>query len=433
MSNRSMRERNLLYLFLALNVALAGAFIAYLFVSNSGQPEIVSTTFPSASRTNLASNSLVLAVAAKTNAPRTNVPVMVPVAELAAPLPASTNRGELKPVFTAKKFNWEQLESDDYLKYMDSLRAVGCPEDKVRYIILADINELFAKRRIKEAIAHDTQWWHTDTDLLMVSPLHEKGRELEEQRRALIAKLLGPEALDNENGESLLWSTVQLTGPVLGSLAPELHNQVQEICARAKERTESVNFTRVNQGQPLNPVELAKLREQTRADLKQALNGQEMEEFLIRYSHNALQLRAELRGLDPTPDEFRKIFRALDPLDHQMQLEYGSKEALSEKQRERYERQRDDIIKEALGTLRFEAYLLTKDPLYRQAQMFALQYGAPPTAVMPIYQMTKSNESKRQKLMNDSTLTPQEKSDAINALYQDQQHSIQKMARQAKE
>src|SRR5205807_5714682 len=136
--------------------------------------------------------------------------------------------------------------------------------------------------------------------------------------------------------------TVQLTGPVLGSLAPELHNQVQEICARAMERNQATTFARDNQGQPLNPVELAHMRDQTRTDLKQLLNNEELEEFLLRFSQNALELRMELRGLEPSADEFRKIFRATDPIDHQMQLQYGSKAALSEKQRERYERQRAD-------------------------------------------------------------------------------------------
>ena len=189
---------------------------------------------------------------------------------------------------------------------------------------------------------------------------------------------------------------------------------------------------RIGAGQPLNAVEMAKLREQTRAELKQSLNGQEMEEFLLRYSYNAQQLRSELRSLDPTPDEFRKVFHALDPVEHQMQLEYGSKEALSGKQQERYDRQREQIIKEALGQQRFDAYLLTKDPLYRQAQMFATQYGAPPQAVMPIYQTTKANEGKRQTIMKDPALSPQEKSDAINAIYRDQQKSLQEIASEAR-
>jgi hypothetical protein len=429
-----MRERSLLYLFLGLNVALAGAFFVYLFLSHSGQPEIVATTFPPEAKATNATNLPLAPLPAPAEPKATNLTVALPVPE-SAPLPATaanTNQVEPKPVFTTKKFTWEQVESDEYLKYLDSLRAVGCPEEKVRYIILADINELCAKRRIKEAVTHDTQWWRAEPELMPVNVLQEKGRSIEDQRRRLITKLLGPEALENEKGESLLWSSVQLTGPVLGSLSPEVHSQVQEICARSMERNQATYWARANGGQPMNPVELAKMREQTRVDLKQVLNAQELEEFLLRYSHNAQQLRVELHDLEPSPEEFRKIFRAIDPIDHQMQLEYGNKEAMSEKQRQRYERQRDDIFKEVLGPQRFELYTLTKDPLYRQAQMFAMQYGAPARAVLPIYQMTKANETRRQKIMQDSSLTPQQKSEEINAIYQKQQQSIQQIAAETK-
>ena len=423
-----MRERNLLYLFLALNVALAGAFVAYLVLSSGGQPETIFTTFPTPAKTNLITNTLLASVVPPAAA-KTNVPVAVPP-EIKS-IPPSANHPEVKPVFTTKKIGWEQVESDDYLKYMDSLRAVGCPEDKVRYIILADINEVFAKKRIIEAISHDMQWWLAEPEMMMVNVLQAKGRELEEERRNLITKLLGPQALDREKSETMLWSTVQLTGPVLGKLSPEAHNQVQEICSRALERNQTSIFARDSQNQPLSPVEQAKMREDTRKDLKQVLNSDEMEEFLLRYSQNALQLRNELRGLEPTPDEFRRIFRSLDPLDHQMQLQYGSKDAMSDRQKERYERQREDIIKDTLGPQRFERYLLGKDPLYVQAQMYARQYGAP-RAVMPIYQITKANESKRQRIIDDPALTPQQKSEAINALYHEQQQSIQRMAGEAK-
>src|SRR5262249_15836216 len=255
-----MRERNLLYLFLALNVALAGAFIAYLFLTTTGgQPEIVSAPFPNPTQTNTITNAVAQPVVAqpapKPVEPKTNVPVTV-VAEDTRPGLPTNSPAELKPTFTRKKFTWEQVESEDYANYLESLRAVGCPEDKVRYIVLADINELCAKRRIKEAIDHDIQWWRADpSELMMVNVLQDRGRQLQEQRRNLISKWLGPEALENEKDETLLWSSVQLTGPVLGSLSPEVHSQVQDICARAKERNDSVFWTRANGGQPLNPVE----------------------------------------------------------------------------------------------------------------------------------------------------------------------------------
>jgi hypothetical protein len=431
-ANCRMRERSLLVVFLVLNVALFGAFVTYLFLSNSRQPKVVATSFPTAGKTNLTTNSQRASVR-KTAVPKTNTPTASSnkTSEVKTNSPLASASLAAKPVFANKKFTWQEVESDEYLIYLENLHAVGCPEEKVRQIILADIDELIAKKRLKEAIAHDTEWWRAEPQAILVNVLRERARALEVERRNLITKLVGPDGAEDETDESVFWSNVQLTGPVLGSLAPPVHNQVQEMCARSMERLQSARSARFNEGQPLNQVEEARLREQTRADLQKVLNSEQLEEFLLRYSHNAHNLRDELRAVEPTAEEFRRIFRATDPLDHQMQLDYGGLEALSDKQRERYQRQRDEAIREALSPERFHAYLLTKDPLYRQAQTMALQYGAPSKAVMPIYQMTKLNESKRQKIIHDTTLTSQQKSEALSAVAQEQQKSIQQIVTEA--
>src|SRR6266404_5571478 len=98
-----MRDRNLLYLFLGLNVALAGAFVTYLFLSSNSQPRVVSTSFPSAVKTNQtrvipAAN---LAKNAQTNAVLKPVAVALTVTNGTAP---QTNAPLAQPVFTQKKF-----------------------------------------------------------------------------------------------------------------------------------------------------------------------------------------------------------------------------------------------------------------------------------------------------------------------------------------
>ena len=421
-----MRERSLLYLFLWLNVALAGAFMIYLFLSTNRQPGVVATNFTPPVKTNPVARAVQSAPVAKTNAVAvsTNRPAVVPATDSNVVASVSVP----KPAFTSKKFGWQDVESDAYRTYIESLRAVGCPDDKIRTIVVADVNELFDKRRLQEAVRHDMQWWRPEAqNIAVVNVLQERGRALEEQRATLIAKLLGEEVATQEKSDTLLWSSVQLTGPVLGALAPDVHNEVQDICARSMERHQNYFWTRVNDGQPMNQVEMAKLREQTRSDLRKILNDDQVEEFVLRYSHNASRLREELRGFEPTPDEFRKVFRAIDPLEHQMQMEYGGLEAMSEKQRERFEGQRNEAIREALTPERYQAFLLTKDPLYRQALMVALQYGAPPKAVLPLYKMTKLNESKRQEIINDATLTQQQKTEALNAVNLEQQRHIQRI------
>src|SRR5436190_8988593 len=413
-----MRERNLLYLFLALNGLLAGAFAIYLCLSTHRQPKIMAGSLP------VATNK----TARATNAPPKPVVAAAPVTTATNPAPATV---AVTPTPATKTFGWQDVEAPEYLKYIGNLRLVGCPDEKIRTIILSDINQLIDQKRLKEAVAHDSPWWKVEPNqYLLVNVMQEKGRVLEEERHALIERLLGADSADDEKSETLLWN-VQLTGPVLGALPAKTHNTVQDICQRSVERHQSYQWSRFNEGQPINQVELAKLREQTRADLRQVLSPAEVEEFTLRYSHNSHQLRMELAGMDPTPEEFRKIFRAIDAPDHQMQLEYGSVEAMSPKQRERYERQRDAAIKEILSEARFQAYLMTKDPLYRQAQMTAMQYGAPSKAVMPIYQMTKASESRRQQILTNVTLSAQQKNEELNRVNMDQLRTLQQIVNEA--
>jgi hypothetical protein len=213
----------------------------------------------------------------------------------------------------------------------------------------------------------------------------------------------------------------------LGAMPSETWNSVQEVCARSMERAQAFQMARINEGKPIEGAEMAKLRDFTRTELAKVLSPEELEEFLLRNSHNASRLRQDLRGIDVTPDEFRKIFRAIDPIEHQTQLDYGGPEMLSQKQRDQLEAQRDRAIRESLSVERFEQYRLTKDPLYKQAQMLALQYGMNAKAIQPIYQLQKVLEAKRTEISQSATMTPEQKAAALMSVAVEQQAGLQKM------
>lgn len=429
-----MRDKQLLRIFLSLNVALAACFVVYLILSSSNQPAFVSTSFPApAPRTNV-----IVKVTPPEFVPAVTNALTNAVAVETTNTASSTNVEPPKAVFIDRRIGWEQLQADEqsgtnvYKTYLESLRAVGCPDEKIRHIVMADINELFAKKRLKEAVALDMKWWRAETDLLTANALPEKGRSLEEERRALIVKHLGEEAAQREQGEGMLWSNVQLTGPVLGNLPPEVHNAVQEISARSRERSSGLDWARFNDGQAPNAVETAKLREQTRVELRRVLNAGAMEEFLLRYSQNSSLLREELRGFNTTPDEFRKILRATDPLDHQMQLEYGTLDALSPQQRERHLAQRSAAIREALGAGRYQDYLDLKDPLYVNARRTATQFGGTEKAIMPIFHLLKTNDARLQRILGNASMSREDKEEAQRELRSEQITAIQRIITEAR-
>ena len=70
--------------------------------------------------------------------------------EVAAAPPAES-LASAQPVVIAPRpepFLWSQLESTDYRTYVANLRAIGCPEQTLRDIVMADVDEaIYAPRR----------------------------------------------------------------------------------------------------------------------------------------------------------------------------------------------------------------------------------------------------------------------------------------------
>ena len=89
-------------------------------------------------------------------------------------------------------FSWRDLESDDYPTYIANLRDIGCPDQTIRDIIIADVNALFSRRLATELVTAEQQWWRTEPDTNIVQVAAEKSRTMDEERRALLVRLLGP-------------------------------------------------------------------------------------------------------------------------------------------------------------------------------------------------------------------------------------------------
>src|SRR5256885_2547460 len=59
-------------------------------------------------------------------------------------------------------FSWRSVESDDYPTYVANLREIGCPEQTIRDIIIADVNSLYSRRRGLEIVTPEQQWWRPE-------------------------------------------------------------------------------------------------------------------------------------------------------------------------------------------------------------------------------------------------------------------------------
>ena len=213
-------------------------------------------------------------------------------------------------------FSWREVESADYPAYIINLRGIGCPEQTVRDIIVADVNQLYFKKRMDAMDTPEEQWWRVATG-------HEfrRGGEGEDgcagqERRGLLTTLLGTNW--DVPYPTTTRQIVALNGPVLGELSPETKDSVQQILARSQARVKAYLDAQQKAGEKPDPAQMAVFEKQTRSELAQVMNAAQMEEFLLRYSQTAINLRNQLANFEATPDEFRNMFRARDQIEQQM-------------------------------------------------------------------------------------------------------------------
>ena len=320
--------------------------------------------------------------------------------------------------------SWAHVESPDYTVYIANLRSIGCPEQTIRDIIIADVDGLYAKREATEIVTPEQEWWRSEPNPEVVKLAGEKLVTLENERRALLTKLLGPdwEGGDLTNLPRPSKPGVALDGPMLGALPAETKQAVADISARAEERMQRYLTAMRDAGKKPDPAELARLRQQTRTELAGVLSPTQLEEYLLRYSQTANNLRSELGKLkyfNATPDEFRSIFRVTDSIDQQMQLLGDGTDPMTVAQRNSLQQQRDIALKQALGPDRYRLYQNLHDPLYEQAMATAIQSGDPGTADA-IYAVNVAAQREQNRIQSNSNLTDSQKAIELKQIELDQ-------------
>ena len=382
----AMRVRMILLISLVLNIALASMLLVWLKPAGRNAQRSVRIV----AVTNLPSNGLRII--------KTNV--------------------LLRP----RAFAWQEVEAQDYPTYIENLRALGMPESTIRDIIIAEVDQLFVKKRRDEAVKQDMEWWRAVPSAQYQSNVLARAEALEEERHALLTKLLGENWQSTRADQQA--DPIPLPGPILGNLPDEVKQTVQQIAAASVEKTRAYLLAQEADGKPLDPLQMAQLREETRQQLAAVLTPQQLEEFLVRYSDNADRLRRDLGSIELSPDEFRQLFRSIDQIDRDLQLRFGGEDAVSRRERERLEQQRLAAMQEALGPERFQTFQMLHDPEYRKALEAAERAGASRNAASALYEINRLAAEEFERIRNDLSLTAAEQQQQMSEVQSEQQRAL---------
>jgi hypothetical protein len=320
-------------------------------------------------------------------------------------------------------FHWSEVESPDFAAYIKNLRNIGTPEKTIRDIIVAEVNELYADRMARELNLPQQKWWQPDPDMDALQAGMDQVRTLEGEKAQLLTQLLGA---GWETQKLAAESAIRFDGAVLAQVAPEMRGAVERIEAQARQSRNALEAEARQQGRELSEQELARLRQETRRELAAVLTPQQLEEYLLRYSNTADQLRDQLRGFGADANEFRRIFRARDGYDQQIAAVTGVDDA-SVARRNELARARDEAVRQAIGQERFALYQLTQSPYFREAQEAVEQSGGAAEKVLPVMRINQAVADEIARIRGDQNLTEDQRRVALAAVEQQQRNSIDRV------
>ena len=359
---------------------------------------------------------------------------------------AETNSVVAVSPVDVEAFTWAQLVSPDFKLYRDRLRAIGCPEETVRDIILAEINQKFRQPRAEILADVQRRYWGItakgeDSLAKWKAPLEK----LAEERQALIEEVLGKDPDDEPTRlerQTRSWENQYAWLPAeqqarLVELELEFQKRSQAIWEDLAKRPNSEATAEENQKFKALQAEFATARQQ-------ALSPEEYLEYRLRNSPAGNWAR-NLAGFEATETEWRAVAQL--KLEHQEALKSafpGSGEASEafarryglsdlpnfaessgqEEVRRQLQAELDAATKAALGPERWAEYELAESSDYQQTRRITDRYQLPESLAQQAYELQRAAAAHAQAMRDDVGLSAEARASALAAIRQETERAL---------
>jgi len=322
-------------------------------------------------------------------------------------------------VVATNDFRWAQLESEDYRAYIERLRSIGCPEQTIRDIVIADIDKLLApKMQAANPRAQDVKFWQP-VEQEMWEDAEQKDamrqqRAVDFEKREVIRELLGVdlvgERLRNQGQDDYY-------GQRLGFLPEEKRARVRLALDQFADQERTLLEQQIEEGDGVaGSDELKRVRQQKDAALAQLLTAQEREQYDLWFSPAAAAVRDEVYGMNATEEEFLKLY--------QLRKSYAEKCGDAPKPNAATWNDYAAEVRQAIGEQRYAEYARAQDTDYRELLRATTRFKLSPEVAAQLYSYKQPAHEERARVENDPTLTPRQKAAAFQAMADETQRAF---------
>jgi hypothetical protein len=297
-------------------------------------------------------------------------------------------------------FRWSEVESADYRQYIANLRAIGCPEQTIRDLIVADLNGLYAARVQAIWTRRPRAYWQKYREERPSPEQLKKLHALEEEKSQVAKALLGFRPTAQESVDTMF---LQLQGneQQLLFLPEDRRQAAMDALGEANINAQEEKLRVLD---PNNDPE-RELFDQKMQALQKILTPDELEEYRLRNSPRAQWLRTEVQYFGCTPAEFKAL---LDLRDQRLGPGYENlapdhTQAIAD-------------VRQVLGDERALAFSRVSDPNYSNIRLAADRAGLASEIGDSVGQLSLDSQVAATRIVDDSSLSQDEKQSRLQAL-----------------
>lgn len=347
-----------------------------------------------------------------------SVPQITPPPPPQVPEPESTPAPQSRPQ-SNKTFGWDSVESPDYKEYIANLRAIGCPEETIKDIIVADVSKLYKeKKREARGEPKEFEFWKPGMPFLAAanSKDMEESRKLDKERNEVL-RALGIEP----DTAALAMSSMMNPMDTMMNFLPE-DKKAKVIETMMDHQAEMAKAAK--NGQP-DPRAIADVQKSMEAEIAKLLDADENLDYQLRFSMTANQLRMGLAGFDPDKEEFMTLYNLRKEFDDRHSvLSRGSETPAEQKQRKADEKVLKETIKEALGEDRYADYEMAQDWKFKQTHMAASRSGLGTAEAKAVWEMRNAAEEQAKELRRNREMEKAQRDAALAVIRAETEASI---------
>lgn len=311
-------------------------------------------------------------------------------------------------VAATNDFRWAQLESEDYRDYITRLRAIGCPEQTIRDLVIADVDKMFAPKVQAASVGpREVKYWQPVEqemwDGTAAQAALRQQRAVDYEKREVIRQLLGVDLI----GERLrVQGQADYHGQRLGFLPEEKRAQVRSVLDQFADKERELMEEQIDNGDGfLATGDLARIRQQKEAALGPLLTPEERAQYDLWFSDSASAVRQSVFGMNATEEEFLKLYQLQKDLDAQGGAD--NPKALEQFQL---------AAQKALGPERHAEWTRAQDPNYRELAQVAARFKLPAATAAELHSYWEPIEAERARVDADPNLNATQRDAAYRAI-----------------